>query len=247
MGATVNHHNPGLQPIASDHRSTLQTQEARRSRRKEKSKERTQKIRRLKLQNLILILALVTTLVSWFLTWTYFVLERETSDERYFAFGKIKQQLAEKSRLLSEREDQLETLVKGRIPGLIEFTPNQPVNLEIRYLKSLTLSETGYGGHKGIEYYAFFHNETDIPVEPKVKLYLFDEMGLQLGLTHIAARKSETGEIRENLRPGERRTYAAKIHWNSQKPPRYFRVDVDGGQNELAALDSDYRGSADTP
>lgn len=245
MGASVNHHNPGLQQRASDSRSTLQTREAKRNQRKEKSKERTQKIRRLKLQNLTLILILVVSLVSWFLTWTYFILERETSNERYFVFGKIKQQLEEKTRLLSERESQLEALVKGRIPGLIEFTPNQPVNLDIRYLKSLTLSETGYGGHKGIEYYAFFHNETDIPVEPKVKLYLFDEMGLQLSLTHIAAKKSENGEIRENLRPGERRTYSAKIHWSSQKLPRYFRVDVDGRHHALAALGSDYQGSAE--
>jgi hypothetical protein len=194
--------------------------------RRARSRSKTKKIRRLTATIVLLILALVGVSVGWIVSAAK--LEQRTTD--FLALDaelrNTQKELEETGARLEQQEREIADLVANRLPDLTPLEVNKLVELNDRYLLSITFAESGVGKDKGIEYHAMLQNETSKPILPRVKLYLFDRLGIQVGATSLRNEDSTRTVDLTDLMPGETRSYHADIDIERDSKPDYFIVHV---------------------
>ncbi len=144
---------------------------------------------------------------------------------------KIILELKKKERLLEQTladfekaQQQIVDLVAGRIPKLRPLIYDQAIPISDRYVRDVIFTQTGPKPENRIfEYRVVLANNSNWIVTPKVQILLFNEVGIQVGVSNITYQLATKKESSSSLMTGEIRIYSSTIYLNKQrKAPRYF-------------------------
>ena len=133
-------------------------------------------------------------------------------------------QLEESAAQIEKLNQDISILVKERIPNLHRLEFDKPIALNQQYVRDVIFTLTGIGSNKEYEYRVVLSNDSLNIAHPFVKVFLFDRLGIQLGMT----RTSKYNAISEinfiSLQPGEIRSYSSKVPLDRNETPYYFLI-----------------------
>lgn len=125
---------------------------------------------------------------------------------------------------LTEHRD---TLVSGRIPGLRPLQYDEAISVDQAYIRNVIFTLTRSSEATTHEYRIVLHNDSLSVVNPKVKIVLFDAVGIQIGIATLDRAAANSEKDRTLLDPGEVRSYSGMIPVHGTKQPEYFLVLAD--------------------
>jgi hypothetical protein len=191
------------------------------------SRSKTRKIRKLTALVALLLIALVTTSMGWILAWAKLELLESENLTLDVKLRQTSDQLQSFKARALERETALQAMVEKRIPGLLPLEYNKLFELNDKYVVSVTFTRSGVAESKAVEYHALLRNNSTNMIAPHVKIFLFDELGVQSGSAVIKKDDATGGVDIAELRPGETRSYNAKVQVDREAKPKFFLVQVD--------------------
>lgn len=149
-------------------------------------------------------------------------LEAAAKDVR-IAQADLQKQRAEVASMEAEVEalrQQMNGVVQGRVPGLNSLVFNEVIRLDEKYLESVIFTLARRGGQKTYQFKLGLNNKTGTVVEPRIALYLFDQVGLQIGF-------GETKGLGDTvLISDEQRFFDGEIELTLEGEPVYYMVKV---------------------
>lgn len=120
-----------------------------------------------------------------------------------------------KSELAQTRLD-LQAAVEGRFPQLHRLEFDKVVPLQDGYLKNIVFTLLRHTNTRHYEYKLVIENNTQMTALPEVKVLVFDDLGVQLGMDEIPKQ--------EPLERGETRSFSSTIELLVPGDPAYFYV-----------------------
>ncbi len=154
------------------------------------------------------------------------LLERANTREQ---IARVKDLESEKQGLgnrIEALEQERTQLVQGRIPRLHPLEFDVTVPIDQRYFRNISFTLTGTSHERKYEYHVVMHNEGSGSIKPDVTLFLFDELGVQVGKTHLSDRDATSETDSPSLKPGETRSYSSQVKLEHPSKPKYFLVDI---------------------
>jgi len=130
-------------------------------------------------------------------------------DEKKLELVNIKPQL-------EQVQQELQQIVKGRIPQLHEMQADKVIPVDKGYLKNIVFTVVKSNHQKQYEYKLVLENTTDTKINPNARVVLFNKLGIQIGMDEINEKKE--------LAPAESRSHSASISLSIEDEPRYFIV-----------------------
>jgi hypothetical protein len=185
------------------------------------------KIRKLTALVALLLIALVTTSMGWSLAWAKLELLESENLTLDVKLRQTSDQLQSFKARALERETALQAMVEKRIPGLLPLEYNKLFELNDEYVVSVTFTRSGVAESKAVECHALLRNNGTNMIAPHVKIFLFDKLGVQSGSAVIKKDDATGGVDIVELRPGETRSYNAKVQVDREAKPKFFLVQVD--------------------
>ena len=137
--------------------------------------------------------------------------------------GELKSQLA-------HSKDELEKLIKGRLPSVMKLEPDHVLPVDKDFIKNVVFTMVTHSGTKQYEYRLVLENLSHKVITPRFRLLVFDKYGVQIGIDQVLH-----GEV---LDPGESRTYSSKLDFFLQEEPAYFQVSstIPAGAERISNL-----------
>jgi hypothetical protein len=222
--ATQEHsRDSGAAPLIGQRSILTDRAVARRARSRSKSKQ----VHNLKLLIAALILIIIATSMGWILSWSKLQIAESEALALDADLRKMGQELDQVRDRLAARDSEFVALVEKRIPGLKPIELNKLLDINDKYVVNLTFSESGTEQASVFEYHTVLRNETAGIVLPEVTLYLFDELGLQVGVHKLEKHNATTAVVLAELRPGETRSYHAELHVERNAKPKYYLLHVE--------------------
>lgn len=127
---------------------------------------------------------------------------------------------------VTEMTTDMRVLLANRIPGVSQLGFGRSLEINERYVRSLTFERARVGADQRIEYSMVVENGGAEPVVPRVHILLFDAAGLQTGSAKVGSANAISASGEATLAPGDARTYTGRIEAARATPPAYFLVEV---------------------
>ena len=124
--------------------------------------------------------------------------------------------------LRSERD----ALVQGRIPNLLPLRFDEAIPIDTGYIRNVIFTLVKNGSNTVYEYRLVLSNDGLSIVRPKVEIFLFNELGIQIGTAQVEPGDATTNIERATLEPGEVRSYSATIKMLREGKPAYFLISA---------------------
>jgi len=134
---------------------------------------------------------------------------------------KVKQQLSLAAPELERSRKELAAMIKGRLPHLRELAPDKVIEINNSPFKNVVFTVLNQNGKKRYEFKLVMENKEENLVQPDVRIFVFDQHGVQVGMAEITDRV--------DLMPGESRSYSSVIDRFIDEEPRYFFISRRGG------------------
>ena len=146
------------------------------------------------------------------------------NEQLYRQLNGLQQQLQDLQPKLTELRNQLQMAVQGRVPGLrpLEYDVVLPLQGD-RIARNVVFNRTGQEGDWRYEFKLVLENNSLYVVWPRVRLYLFDQRGIQVGLAQLGDLAQL--EASQSLGPGEVRSVSGDIEITLSGEPAYFMVE----------------------
>jgi hypothetical protein len=145
-----------------------------------------------------------------------------------FADLQKSQRLVEEERSrLEEKENALASLLDERLPGLHRIEYNKLVDVNDKYVLNVTFAKSGVEDSKFVEYHALLVNNTQWMLLPQVEIFLFDDVGIQVGGTKLDHDQATNNAALPELEPGETRSYHSRIEVERDAVPKYYALFVE--------------------
>lgn len=125
---------------------------------------------------------------------------------------------------LAEATAQRDALVTGRIPRLKPLEYDKAIKINSGYVRNVIFTLTRTADASTHEYRIVLHNDSLSVINPKVKIVLFDEVGIQIGMANLNRSAATAEKDRTLLDPGEVRSYSGVIPVHGRQRPQYFLV-----------------------
>jgi hypothetical protein len=229
------HGDQGLPPVPRRHTPDLRMHAAnngrgmyfdRQTSRHSASRSKTKKIHRLTALVALLAVTLVMVSMGWIMAWAK--LKKVESDNLSLDVN-LRQtggQLESLKARLLEREAAVQAMVEKRIPGLSLLEYNKVIGLNDKYVQNIRFAEAGTSNSRAIEYHVIVKNDTSDLVSPKVKIFLFDQFGIETGFAKLKSPDRTDDGRSEELQPGETRSYTGRMDIKRQAVSKFFLVQV---------------------
>jgi hypothetical protein len=212
-------------PLIGKRTQYVDRQVARRARARARSKRK--QIRRLQVYVTLLILCVIFLSMGWILASTKLREHLANSATLDADLRKMELKLEEAEVRLEDRERDLLNLAKNRIPGLEKITYNKILDVNDKYFLNITFSEAGVGGETVLEYRAMLINSSAEMVLPRVKIFLFDEFGLQVGVSELRKDHATSDVALAELASEETRSYHSQFEVERNAIAKYYMVHVE--------------------
>jgi len=118
---------------------------------------------------------------------------------------------------LEETRRNLDTLVNGRIPGLLPFQVGEPIAVDIPFVRELSFSPATPPASDYVCKLVIENDSSDL-IRPIITVIAFDEVGTQVAWARLVDASHEP------LRVGEIRSFFANIVTEDGIAPRNFRI-----------------------
>jgi len=185
------------------------------------------------LVSLVLGFLLMVTAAGWMVT-AYKLsstreefLSRQIPDRREVAsVGNLRSRIAALEQDVLTLQEEKASLVKNRIPDLSAMTFDATMPIGEGYLKNIRFTQTGTETDKKFEYFAILQNDGERRITPDVVIYLFDSLGIQLGMARLASTDITLEKPDDALSAGESRSYFSQIELIRERDPAYFHIEV---------------------
>lgn len=132
--------------------------------------------------------------------------------------ARAKREIARLSPALEAARRSLAEITRGRLPHLLPLIPDKVIAVNNAYVKNIVFTVLKNRGQTRYEYRVVVENGSEGLLRPDARVFVFDHRGVQVG----------SGEVRDrnDLLPGESRTYSSLIERFIDEEPRYFYVWV---------------------
>lgn len=161
-------------------------------------------------------------LLIYIFTWLH--TSRKSTDNEKVLLELRKQEItleAVSSELETVRSE-MDMLVQNRIPGLLPLKYDEAINFDDSYIRNIIFTQVRNGKKRNYEYRLVMHNDTLSVIHPVVEILLFNDIGIQVGVTQVEYTDASTGTGRSVLDPGEVRSYTSSIDLIRDEEPSYF-------------------------
>lgn len=128
----------------------------------------------------------------------------------------LRQRLARLEPELARTRQELAQLTRGRLPHLQELVADKVIPVNAGYVKNIVFTILRQSGQNRYEYRVVVENTGDTMLRPEVRVFVFDQHGIQVGSGDVTDRAE--------LIPGESRSYSSVIERFMDEEPRYFYV-----------------------
>jgi hypothetical protein len=132
----------------------------------------------------------------------------------------LTEQLTAATTGLEESHRTVDSLVAGRIPGLLPFRIDEPIAVDTPFVREVSFTPAA-PPISGQECKVVVENDSDSDIRPALSVLVFDEVGIQL------ARAQILDGLRDELRADEIRSFFANLEIPKDKDPRYFLITSD--------------------
>jgi hypothetical protein len=152
--------------------------------------------------------------------------------------AKSQEQLHQTLPELQKLRQEMDELIRGKLPHLRKLEYDQVVSLDEGHLKNISFTKVINRGVHSYEYKLVVQNNTHAPLWPEIQLYLFNELGIQVGSTEIGT--ATPGSLKANsLGVGEVRSYSASFQLSDASAlPTYFMIRSTGNEQSPNVSDS---------
>lgn len=178
--------------------------------------------------------ALLITLVILFISFVYSSSRIEALSTRADAVQKElflkNKEVDEMKSNLAQSKNELEELIKGRLPSVMKLVPDKVLAVNKDLIKNIVFTVVKQDGSKHYEYKLVMENRNRTRIVPKFRLLIFDKYGVQIGLDQVLTS--------EELAPGESRSYSSRVDFFMKEEPAYFDVSgmIPSGAERLQSL-----------
>ncbi len=178
--------------------------------------------------------ALLVTLVILFISFVYSGSRIESLSNQVNTVQKqlfLKEtELEELKSNLGQSKNQLEELIKGRLPSVMKLVPDKVLAVNSDFIKNIVFTVVTPDGSKQYEYKLVVDNSTHKTIVPKFRLLIFDKYGVQIGIDQVLTA--------DELAPGESRSYSSRVDFFMKEEPAYFQVSsmIPAGAEHLQSL-----------
>ena len=175
---------------------------------------------------MLAVLLAIVILVSFFIALFLSIRLFKLSDENSGLIISVRQSQIELDKLRPEVEELragMNDLVEGRIPNLRPLEFDKVIALDENYVKNIAFTLASNADEKRYEYKFVMNNQSIYVVWPRVRILMFDNMGIQVGLAEMRGDYSANSQS-SNLAPSEVRSYSSKIVLTEGDDPVYFRL-----------------------
>jgi cell division protein FtsL len=175
----------------------------------------------------ILVLALLANfIIALFFGIRMYLLNQEDADLR----AELRTAQEEVDRLKPELEKSLaeiESLLKGQLPGLTKIEYDQVITLNEKYLRNIIFNKVSGKNLRGYEFRVVIRNETLGTIWPEFKVHFFDEHGLHLNSIRVGDEKEALMKVGP-LGPGEERSDSSAVIKlsDNEKMPYFFLIRI---------------------
>lgn len=118
------------------------------------------------------------------------------------------------------------SLVQNRIPDVNPMVFDATVPIGQGYVKNIRFTRTGTQTDSKFEYFVVLQNDGERRITPDVAIYLFDSLGIQVGMAKLANNNISSDTTSKDLQEGESRSYFSQIELIRERDPEYFYVEV---------------------
>lgn len=132
----------------------------------------------------------------------------------------LNEQLSAAKTALEESRVAVESLVQGRIPGLLPFRIDESISVDTPFVSELSFKPAAPPTF-GHEVKLVVENDSSSPIRPAMSVILFDDVGIQLGKAQLM------DGILDELRVDEVRSFFATLEITAGSVPRYFLLTSD--------------------
>ncbi len=206
-----------------------------RSRRVRRSRSRYQSETRLRRYRYLLAgLAILFTL-TYIFTWFYIAGKSTKLEQSTVQLRKLEATLQNVSKELETVRGERDLLVQERIPNLLPLTYDEAITIGEEYVRNVIFTLVKSGKKKIYEYRLVLHNNSLGIVRPKVEIFLFNDIGIQIGVAQVTSGDATTDVDRVELDPGEVRSYSSAIDMIRDEEPVYFLLTL--SESNLASPD----------
>jgi cell division protein FtsL len=191
------------------------------------SSRRSRTIRHLQVIMLVMAITLALVLMAWIhASASLSAVQRE----RFELQSRLRSQTSELDGLrdrAAKLSQEVDDLVHQRLPGLHALRLNATVVIDKGCVRTVGFTQAGVGSSIHYEYNLVLENKKDIPIEPKVRIILFDRTGLQTGAVQVSKSAATSETNVPFLQPGEIRAYTSNVPLDRKEPPAFFQIYVD--------------------
>jgi hypothetical protein len=159
-------------------------------------------------------------------SWAQIKSKETEYDQLMFLFRKQKRDMHDVNSQLQTLRNKLDTLVNGRIPGLLPLKYDEIITVDKMYIRNIIFTLIKDGKKRNYEYRIVMQNESVSSIRPVVKILLFNDVGIQIGMTQVEYMDASTATEHSLLGPGEVRSYTSSINLVRDEEPRYFLLVV---------------------
>ena len=152
--------------------------------------------------------------------------------------AKSQEELRQAMPELRQLRQDLDELIRGKLPHLRKLEYDQVLPLDEGHLKNISFTKVVNRGVQNYEYKLVVQNNTRALLWPEIQLFLFNELGIQVGSTEICT--ASPGALKAaSLGMGEVRSYSAAFQLTDKNAlPTYFMIRTVGNENLPSVSDS---------
>jgi cell division protein FtsL len=138
---------------------------------------------------------------------------------------------------LRKVRQELDELIRGKLPRLHKLEYDQVFSLNQGYLKNMTFTKVAKNKIQSYEYKLVVQNNTSSLLWPEIQILLFNELGIQVGNAEIGTANPIALKA-PSLSIGEVRSYSGILQLpEKNEMPTYFLIRIPGDDNQLDAKD----------
>ena len=172
---------------------------------------------------------LITGIVILFLllytfTWLHYSGEANSYQQNTIQLRKLESSLEKATAELEKVRGERDALVEGRIPNLSRLKFDEAIPIGEDFMRNVIFTLVRNGSKTVYEYRLVLSNDGLSVVRPEVEIFLFNELGIQIGNANVQADNATTDTSRVTLEPGEVRSYSNAFDMVRQGEPHYFLI-----------------------
>ena len=121
---------------------------------------------------------------------------------------------------VTELREKLTAVLQKRLANLQTMEADKVIPIVEGYVKNIVFTPVKHAGKTEYEYKLVLENLSEDPVQPKARVLVFNDYGVQIGVGLVSDNKE--------LMSGESRSYSNTIDLFLSDTPAYFTVATDG-------------------